>query len=451
MTLRAASGALLAAALVTGGCAARVPVVTSPAFPDFVFPAVPAARAAAGVADEQRDAWAFLQTRDLAQAEQRFAALVARDASFFPAHAGLGWVDVARGSYRDAVAHFDDGLAAAADYAPALVGRGDALLAAGDAGGALASFEDALAADPALERVVRLAGELRLRVMTERLADAEAAVAAGRLADAEAAYADVIAASPDSAFLYVRLAELEQRQGEPAAALAHARRARQLDPDDAGTVVLEASLLEALGDLPAARDAYELAEKIEPTGASAAGLARVRRELALARLPAEYRGIAGADPVTRGDLAALLGVRLAEFLGDAAIGAGTPILTDTRGHWASRWIVEAVRAGVMSAGAGNRFEPQRPVRRGDLADVVAGALDLIAGFDPPAARRWQAARVTFSDMGPEHLSYESAAQAVAAGVLPILGGQRFDPTRPVGGEEAVDAVERLARLAAGSG
>lgn len=449
MTLRAASVALLAGALVAGGCAARVPIVTTPAFPDFVYPAVPPALAA--VDGEQRDAWAFLQAGQLDQAEERFAALVAGDAAFFPATAGLGWVDVARGSFREAVAHFDAALGDAADYVPALVGRGDALLAVDDLGGALRSFEDAFAADPGLRRIERLVGELRLRVMSERLAAARAAVAEGRLADAEAAYAEMLAASPDSAFLYLSLAEIKQRQGETDEALAQTRRARSLDPNDAGAVVLEAALLEELGDLDAAAAAYELAETLEPTEASAAGLLRVRRALQLVGLPAEYRGITTIESATRGDLAALLGVRLAELLGDAAFGMATPILTDTRDHWASRWIVETVRAGVMEVGAANRFEPERPVRRGDLADVVAGVLDLVAELDPEAARRWTAARVRFSDMNAGHLNYGSATLAVAAGVMRTFGGDRFDPTGPVSGADAAGVVEQLARLAARAG
>ena len=302
-----------------------------------------------------------------------------------------------------------------------------------------------------MARVERLVGELRLRVMTERYDDAIEAVAEGRLSEAEAAYADMIAASPESAFLYVELARLEQRQGETAEALARTRRARQLEPNDAGIALLEGELSEALGELSAAEDAYELAESLGPTDASAAGLARVRRELQFAGLPEEYRGIVGAESATRGDLAALLGVRLAELLDDAAFGAPTPILTDTRDHWASSWIVEAARAGVMDIGAGNRFEPQRIVRRGDLADIVAAALDLIADFDPESARRWQTARVEFADMNPGHLNYESATQAVAAGVLRMGGDERFEPIRPVNGAEAMDAVERLVQLAAGLG
>ena len=54
-------------------------------------------------------------------------------------------------------------------------------------------------------------------------------------------------------------------------------------------------------------------------------------------------------------------------------------------------------------------------------------------------------------MSPGHLNYDSATLAVAAGVLRTLNGERFDPTGPVSGSEAISAVERLVRLAARRG
>ena len=300
VTMRGAAGASLAVALLVGGCAARVPIVTTPAFPDFVFPAVPPEYTATGSEPEQRDAWAFLQVGQLDEAERRFAGLMERDADFYPASAGLGWVDVARGSYVDAVDHFDDALDAAGNYLPALVGRADALLATDDVGAALASFEAALAVDPGLERVVGIVGELRFQVMSERHAQARAAVEAGRLADAEAAYEDVIAASPESAFLYLELAEIKQQQGELDEALAHTRRARRLEPNEPDAVLMEGVLLESLGDLEAAEASYALAEALNPTRESEQGLLRVRRALQLALLPVEYRDIPDIESATRG-------------------------------------------------------------------------------------------------------------------------------------------------------
>ena len=434
---------------VTGaGCVPRVPIVTTPAFPDFIYPAPPAAYASSPLAEQQRDAWAFLQSGDVDRAEERFSALLEEDEAFFPASAGLGWVLIARGRTGDAIGQFDAAIGRAAGYVPALAGRGEALLATGAISAALASFEAVLAADPRLERIVRVVGELRLRMMTERLADARAAAEQGRFEDAVSAYAEVIAASPDSGFLYVERARVMARAGDADAALEDVRGALSLDPNDVEAIRLEGELLETLGDLEAALEAFRRAEAMAPDAATADSLARVIAALRREALPREYSEIAGNTRVTRGDLAALVGVELPDLIDDAAAGRATPILIDTREHWANRWIVTVAQAGVMPVEAGNRFDPARNIRRGDLADVVGAVLTLIADIDPTFASAWEDARPRFRDMGEGHLSYDSAARAVAAGVLSMLDGDRFEPTRPVSGTDAVDAVARLGALAA---
>ncbi len=438
-------------AVAGAGCAPRVPVVATPAFPDFIYPAPPAAYASSPLAARQRDAWAFLQSGDLGRAEERFSSLLEEDEAFFPASAGLGWVLLARGRENEALGQFDAALNRTAGYVPALAGRGEALLATGALSAALASFEAALAADPGLERLLRVAGELRLRVMTERLADARTAAEEGRLEDAVSAYGDVIAASPDSGFLYVERARVMARAGDADAALEEVRRASGLDPNDVEAIRLEGELLETLGDLDAALDAFRRAEAIAPDAATADGLARIIAALRREALPPEYSRIPGSARVTRGDLAALVGVELPDLLDEASAGRATPILIDTRDHWANRWIVPVAQAGVMPAEAGNRFEPERNVRRGDLADVVGAVLALIADVDPGAAAVWQGARPSFRDMGEGHLNYDGAARAVAAGVLATIEGDRFEPTRPVSGADAIDAIGRLGRLAASAG
>ncbi len=437
--------------VAAAGCVARVPVVTTPAFPDFVYPAPPEAYASSPLGPQQSDAWAFLQSGDLGRAEEQFSALLEEDAAFFPASAGLGWVLLARGRASDAIGQFDAALGQSAEYVSALVGRGEALLATDALSAALTSFEAALRNDSGLERIERVAGELRLRVMTERLVDARAAAEQARFEEAVAAYADVIAASPDSGFLYLERARVMARAGDPTAALEEARRASSLDPSDVGPIRLEGELLEALGDIDGAIDAYRRAEAMAPDGTTAASLSRLTAALRHDGLPGEYAAIADSARLTRGDLAALVGVELPVLLDDAAAGMAMPILIDTRDHWANRWIVTVAQAGVMPVQAGNRFDPERRIRRGDLADVVGAVLDLIADIDPVAANAWEGALPSFQDMGDGHLNYDAAARAVAADVLAVLDGNRFQPTRPVSGADAVEAVGRLAGLAAAAG
>lgn len=433
------------------GCAARVPVVITPAYPAFIFPAVPVAYVDARANRVQQEAWAFLQTGDLITAEQRFAENLVDDREFFPATAGLGWVDMAGGHFGDAIAHFESAVAVEATYAPALVGLGEALLRTGDTIGALRNFELAFAVDPALVQIGRLVGELQLQVMTERLVQARSASDEGLLAVAEAAYREIISASPDSAFLYIELAHLKQRQGAMAEALKEVRLARKLDDTDPRVFLLEGELLESMGQLIEAVEAYRQAETLEPSEVSASALLRVRNAVRIAELPEDYRAIQTRAEVTRGDFAALLGVQLDELMNDAGVGSATPIFTDTRNHWASQWIVEVARAGVMQVDRRYQFEPDRTVRRGDLSEIVADTLTLIAELDPEVGQRWRDAQPRLSDMPTEHLNYESASMAVASGVLSVLENDRFEPTRVVSGWEAIDAINKLMRLFNGTG
>ena len=190
--------------------------------------------------------------------------------------------------------------------------------------------------------------------------------------------------------------------------------------------------------------AYERARSIDPAEAPESAVNRLRASAALAKLPAEYRAIPGNATVTRADVASLIGVRL-----EALINRAKPrqvIITDIRGHWAQAWIAPVVRSGVMDTLPNYEFEPSRQVRRSELATTVALLLTLIAVTKPELAKKWQGARVTVNDVASTHLSYPAVSAVVAAGVMPLSGGN-FELLRPVSGAEAMEIISRLEALA----
>lgn len=442
---RLAAALLATASLLAAACAPKTPLVTmpaTPAHPDFVYPAAPPGTAPALV-DRLELGWRLVQRDEAAAADREFAAILKTRPGFAPALAGQGFAALARDRAGDAVTHFDQALAASTGYGPALMGRGLALLAADRPDDALAAFEAALAAAPGTPDLAARIETLRLRQSQDRVTRAERAAAAQRWDEARSAYLAAIAASPESAFLYRDLAAVERKAGNPDAALAQARRAVEIDDDDVRAHVLVAQLLADRRDYAGALAAYERAAALEPSPAIEREIGEVRARAREAALPEEFRAIPTRPEVTRGDVAALLGIRLPALLGEAP--QRQVVMTDVRNHWATPWIQAAVRAGAMDVFPNYTFQANAVMRRADLADVVFRVLTLLDGgrstADPPPA-----AGAAISDVGRDHLAFAAVRRAVDAGILPLEDGA-FHLLRPVTGQEAVAAVSRLMALA----
>ena len=203
-------------------------------------------------------------------------------------------------------------------------------------------------------------------------------------------------------------------------------------------------LLEARGDLEDAAEVYASASAIEPSSDLETRIESLRARLALARLPEQYRAIEAAAQITRADLAALIGVRLAAVL-QTLKSRDAVLITDVRNNWAESWIMIVARTGVMDPYANHGFQPRAAVRRTDFAQVVSRLLGRIV--PPSELRGWEKARPRFPDLAGTHLAYPAASVAVTSGVMTTMADGGFQPSRVVSGQEAVEAIGRLERIA----
>ena len=444
---------VLVAAVVISACAPKVapaPVVTAPKFPDFVQPSVPEALAGSRAVENQRRGWALLQAGDFKLAEREFAAALKAVPAFYPAETALGYIELARNDAKAALPHFDKALEIGQQPRDlsTVLGRGQALLALDREPEAVVAFEAALAIDPALTDIRRRVEVLKFRSMERNLERARQAARAGRLDEAIRAYTTAIASSPDSPFLYRELAGVERQKATPAdveSALEHFRKATTLEPTDARSLAQIGEILDARGDLEGAAKAYTESLALEANADLQKRLDAVRARLELASLPAEFRAIDLAPQITRADLAALIGIRLPTLL--PATRSNAVVITDVRGNWAATWIMAVARAGVMEPFANHAFQPRTVVRRTDLAQAVARLLPRAAAQRPDRIKAWETARLKFSDLSSSHLAYPAASAAVASGVLAVAGDNAFQPSRPVTGAEATDAIAKLEALA----
>ena len=434
--------------VAVGACVQKVPLpaISTPQFPDFLAPVVPAEFEGTPAADRGDRGWRFLQAGDLMNARREFSTALEAAPAFYPADVGLGYVDLAASDPQSALIHFDRTLARQPAEPSALVGLGEANLGLNREDEALAAFEAASAAAPSLRKIAQRVEVLRFRGAERRIVAARAAAGGGRIEEAIRAYAAAIANSPGSAFLYRELAGVERQRGDAAAALAHFRTALDLDPSDPGSLTGLGDLLEASGEFDAAAKAYADAIAVEPTAVRQARFDVLRARAELERLPVQYRAIEQAPEITRGELAALIGVRLAPLLQPDVHVDAEPI-TDVREDWAASWILTVARAGVMEPFANHAFQPRSPVQRIELAQAVERLLARVAVRKPAAARAWETARLPFTDLASGHLAYPAASAAVASGVLAVAPDGSFRPSVAVTGGDAVATIERLEALA----
>jgi len=441
---------IVALAVVAGACAQKtVPLANESAtrFREFVEPFIPEAFGGypAAVASQTRG-WRFLQLGNLRDAEREFTLALKSAPEFYPAEAGFGYLELARKDAKSALAHFEKALLQNGRYVPALVGGGQAFLALGRDKDALFAFQSAVAVEPGLGDIRRRIDVLQFRGVEQQLASARQAVKDGRFDAAAAAYENAIAASPDSAFLYRELADVEVKRGAQDAALTDLQKAVALDAGDTVAMVQIGDVLAARGDFDGAARWYGEAVVIEPSEAVEAKLDAARARADAAHLPPEYQAIETTAQLTRGDLAALIGVRLPGLV-LAARKKDAVVVSDVRSHWAATWIVAVARAAIMEPFDNHTFQPRAVVRRSDLAVAMSRLLARLAADDPTRTRSWQAARLRFSDLAASHLAYPAASMVVAAGVMQTGPDNAFQPSRVVTGAEAASAVARVELLA----
>jgi tetratricopeptide (TPR) repeat protein len=364
---RAAAACLL---ILAAACAPKTipapPAVSTPKYPDYIFPAPPAGIGTPAAIERHQAGWGWLQAGDLRSAERNFSAALKQSPPFYPAEAGLGYVALAQKKHKESLVHFDRAVVMNPRYAPALGGRAEALLALGEEEEAVQSIEAALQADPSLTGLRTRIQVLRFRGQQQEIARARQLAEANKFDEARAAYVAAIEASPQSPFLHRELAEVERRAGDLDSALDHARKAAELEPDEPRAHVMLGEIYEARGEFARAADEFGNAVALQPDDALSARIEDLRARAVFAAMPPEYRSIGDSPSLTRGQLAALLAVKLEPVLSGTR-NASAVVITDTRAHWAAPYILTVARSAVMDPFPNHTFQPDQIVLRADLA------------------------------------------------------------------------------------
>lgn len=399
----------------------------------------------AGRQQDFAEAWRQVQGGNLQDAASELEDLSRRYGRSVEIATARGFLELRLGGSPAAAAdrYFQTALRERPGYGPALSGYLLTALSMGDDELAYDRLDMLRTHYPQHPLVERYETTLQVNVAETRLRRARELSGAGRYEDASAAYVAALEVAPEVGALYLEAAEAELAAGLTDRAVRHARQATELEPDNAAAYRVLGEAHYAAGELEDAYEAYLVAAELNPRSVEIrARLSVVEREYEDEHLPAEYTEIEDAERVNRGQLAALLYIELRDELEQAST-ATSVIATDIGNSWASDYIRPVLALGILEVYPNHMFQPGGQVRRIELAEALARALERLSPASYRAATGSSRFGQEFSDLSPSNPRYESAALAVSLGLMMVRGDAAFEPQGFVSGAEAVAAVEAL--------
>jgi len=257
--------------------------------------------------------------------------------------------------------------------------------------------------------------------------------------------------------VYVGMGKLDRARHE-------AETAVHLAPQDPRTHVMLGRVLLSEYDFSGAEQSFSRALEIAP--ADPAARREWDRSVKIRQAaPGTLVGkkIALADPVTRGELAALLATELGvetyvrkhrpEILDPAFRSQGQPgssierpAPTDVREHWARNAIVLVIRLDLMEPYPDGTFRPDEAMTRAALASVLEQVLVVVSN-DPSLKTRYVGQPSPFPDVRSDHFAFNAIMVTTTRGLLEAEPGSgAFGLAKPVSGPEALLAMRKLAEL-----
>jgi tetratricopeptide (TPR) repeat protein len=391
------------------------------------------------------EAWVALRQGKLPLAEQTLATLPVDEAGTAAAATLRGFFGLARGDMNGAGVEFQRALEAQAGYPPALYGLGFIAEAGGARAIALQRYEQALDADPTLaEASVRLHA-LELAVAQAALVNGETLEAAGDTDGAMAAYRKAIRLGPDLLRAYLRLASLYGAAEDDDEAVRVLREARDRVGDLRQVLEPLGLSLQESGAHADAYDVFQRLREVAPEDPEVRALvARARQLYETTSLPEPYRRLEEKEVLQRADLAALIAIRLPgleDLVEDPRRGV---IMTDIDDSWAAPYIRDVVELDIMQVYQNHAFYPEVEVHRQLFAEVSYRVIELLGAVET-------APRPRLIDVPRGHFFHDQIQVVVGLGILELDSQGRFGILDRVSGEEAILAIQRLARLARARG
>ena len=413
--------AVLALALLCGGCASRAAGPVRDRFP--LDPREGLASASGGSVER---GWLALEAGDLARARAEFER---ESAGPSRRAASIGIIETLVLDKRpaDAAARCAEVLADGEGTVPLWTACGEAYAGSGEPIRAYELYDRAASRAPTRRGVAERAGELRAAATSAVLSSAEGAASAGRREQARARLGQALAWNPGDAEVLVRVAEVECSAGEKDSALRYYRDALALGGLDDASLRRAGDLALEMGDYSMAVTVFDSLATRDPGSRDRAAEARLA--FRIDNWPDVERQAARARRLTRAS-AALLAWWMFPEVRDARVRSGI-VASDVLERRDSRVMMRAVSLGLLDVDSEtHRARPDAPLTRAAAAQLMLRLVPLLGGAGGAAG--CLSAPAPSARAGPD-----AVRLATRCGLLSESGGAF------VGGPEMTRGLDRL--------
>ncbi|MFC2171632.1 S-layer homology domain-containing protein [Acidobacteriota bacterium] len=397
------------------------------------------------------EGWGFFEQGHAERARDYFKEAISHEKSLghddrvYPFLTALAYCSYSLRMFEHAEGYFRRALAIQPRYYQALAGMATMYQKKGEALRAYNLFEKALQVNPN-GRSARMGLNItKLKISETGLMTARRLASEGALNEAIEHYNRVLTVAPELTEVHLEIAGLFERAGRFEEAVGAYKKGVEGDPENIDLLLQLGGLLERIDDSAGAVSAYARVIKLDPTNEQAKEA--YKRALISERsrnLPAELTNLSDASVVKRAQVAALLSHKLPLYRRTRARNQEAVIIVDIGSSWAKRYIQEVVASGLMDVYDNHTFKPEKSLTRMDMASISGRVLSRFV--EDGIIHESRSRQIRIRDIPPEHLMHDVIQEVVERQIMSLSHENRFSPSHPITGKEAVSTIERLVML-----
>ena len=388
------------------------------------------------------DVWNNLKLGKAEKAQKILAKLGSGNPFYYP---GLGYAALLLGNFPAAEQNFEQAVQDHPDMSLAHLGLGQVFQKAGKEEQAYNEFQEVLKRDPDNPFASKESSDIRTKKTAELINEGKSYAAAGNKEKGKESYLKALHYSPKLQEAHIALARLYKEETNYQNALFHLRAANANDPKDKTILGEYAETLYLAEQFPRSLDIYERLVEIDPQNKTAKDrVDLLKNKLGIIELPSQYNSIAGSEAVTKEDVAALIGIKFRDVLGETT--PKPPVIVDIATSWASRFILKTTALEIMEVFSNHTFEPKKVVSRAEMAETLVRLVNLLKKNGFKIVEQIPIERVQIQDVPQDHFYFQPIVQILSYQIMTLAPDRTFKPELGLSGQEAIKTLDILLGL-----